>query len=151
MQQQDSDGLSSHVRHQFPFDRFLGHQPNGPAGAALGRIGADHGDDALLLTAVEHLGGSRTLFFIKRTIQSSLTVAVTEPANCLRSEWNRFRDLRSADALGKLQQRQRPQNHADLLDAAFDEAPQLALVLLGDTEVHRWARHTLSMRQNNSA
>ncbi|MGH9455114.1 MAG: hypothetical protein ACRD2O_14215, partial [Terriglobia bacterium] len=45
--EQDPDCLSSHFRRQLAFHGLLGNQTHGPAAIALGRIAANHGDDAL--------------------------------------------------------------------------------------------------------
>jgi hypothetical protein len=39
------------------FYRFFAQQPNRPAGAALGRVGAHHGDDPLFPLVVQYFGG----------------------------------------------------------------------------------------------
>src|SRR5262249_4190930 len=103
VEQQNSDGLSSHVRNQFAFHRFFGYEADCPTGAAFGRIGTHHSDDSLLLIAVEHLGGAGALLLIERALQSYFLVAVAESANRLRREWNGFGDLRRADVLRQLQ------------------------------------------------
>ena len=62
MQQQDANGLSADARNQSPFDGFFGHQSHGPTGPAFWRIAAYHGDDALFLVGVQHLGRAGPLF-----------------------------------------------------------------------------------------
>ena len=64
MEQQNSDGLSSYLWNQFSLYRFFGHQPDRPAGAALGRVGTHHGDDPLFLVVVQYFGGTRSLLLI---------------------------------------------------------------------------------------
>src|SRR6185503_11667654 len=43
--EKNADGFSSHAGRQFALDGFLRRQPDGPTGAAFGRIGANQGDD----------------------------------------------------------------------------------------------------------
>src|SRR5829696_7783837 len=119
VEQQNSDGLSSHLRNQFAFYGFLGNEADRPTGATFGRVGAHHGDNPLLLGAVEHLGGAGALLLIERALQSCFLVAVTEPPNRLRREWNAHCDLRGTDFLRQLQQSQGPQHDPDLLHTSF--------------------------------
>lgn len=121
MEQQNSDGLSSHLWNQFSLYRFFGHQPNRPTGAALGRVGAHHGDDPLFLVVVQYFGGAGSLLLMESALQSGLLVAVAESTNGLWGERNRLGDLGSTDVLSQLQQRQGAQDHADLLNAAFQK------------------------------
>src|ERR1022692_4768900 len=98
------------------------NQPDRPAGAPCGRVGAHHGDDPLSLVVVQHCGGAGALLLVEGALQSDLLVAVAESPNGLRSQRDRFSDLGSTDVLSQLQQRQGAQNHADLLYAAFEKA-----------------------------
>jgi len=55
--------------NQFPFDRVLRYQTNGPASEAFGRLTADHGDDPLFLSGIQNLGRSGSLPFIERSVE----------------------------------------------------------------------------------
>ena len=100
MEQQNTDGFPAYSRDQSPFDRFFDHEPHGPASAALWRIAANHCDNALLLSSVEHFGRSRPFLLIEGTFQSALLVSVADFTNGLRGEWDHVGNLRSAGALG---------------------------------------------------
>ena len=99
MEQQNPNGLPSHLRRQFSFRRFFGYKANRPAGATCWRIATDHRDDALFLVTVQHLGGAGPLFLVKGAIQAGLLIAMVESANCLWGEWDHLGDLRSTGSL----------------------------------------------------
>jgi hypothetical protein len=86
VEQQNPDGLSSHLWNQLSLHRFFGHQPDRPAGAARGRVGAHHGDDPLFLVVVQYFSGAGSLLLIKSTLQSGFLVAVAESTNGLWGE-----------------------------------------------------------------
>src|SRR5258708_34643109 len=44
---------------------FFGHQPHGPAGTALGRVTADHSNNALSLGIVQQRSRSRSRLIVK--------------------------------------------------------------------------------------
>jgi hypothetical protein len=98
--------VSLHAGRQFALDGFLRHQPDGPTGAAFGRIGANQGDDPLLLAGVEHSRRTRALFLIQRGFQSALLVAASQVAYGLSRQVNHAGNPRRADAFGQVQQRQ---------------------------------------------
>src|SRR5215475_931405 len=54
VEEKNADGFPSYARSQFALNGLLGDQPHGPAGAAFGRVAADHGDNPLFLAGVEH-------------------------------------------------------------------------------------------------
>ena len=68
-QQENPNGFTSYTWNQFAFDGFLRHQAYRPTGAAFRRATAYHCNQTLLLTIVEHLGGSVVL------IPNGVTVA----------------------------------------------------------------------------
>ena len=84
MQQQNPDALPSHSRNQSSFDGFLGYQPHGPAGAALWRITANHGDNALPLAVFQQIGRSGPLLFIECAFEAPLPIAMADLPNRLR-------------------------------------------------------------------
>jgi len=100
--QQNSDRLSSRAGDQFAFDRLFGDQPHGPTRSTLWRLTTNHGDDALLLGIVENLFRARTLFVVQGGIQAVAVVAVSDFANCLRSQREGFPDMRGGKPLTKL-------------------------------------------------
>src|SRR5580693_8938059 len=100
--QQNPDCLSAHLRDQFPFDRFLGYQPNRPARPALRRIATDHGDDALLLGAVEKLIRPRSLFLVEGSLKAATVVAMRNLADRLRGQGKVLRGLRRRHPAGQL-------------------------------------------------
>src|ERR1700730_1401500 len=118
--EQYPDGFPSHARNQSSFHGFLGYQPHGPAGAALGRVTANHGDNALPLAILQHRGCSRALLLVEGTIETSLRVAMSDLPNRLRSQRNNAGNARSTGAPCQLKQRERPQNDSHLLHAASE-------------------------------
>jgi hypothetical protein len=150
VEEQNPDGFPSHAGNQSPLHGLLGHQSHGPAGAALRRIAAHHGDDPLLPAVVQHSRGAGALLIVERRLQATLLVAMADLSNGLRREWEHAGDARRTDALGQLQERHGAQDDTDLLYAAAQQLRQLALVLLFDFDTQGWASHTASMRQNIS-
>ena len=102
--QQNSDCLSAHLGNQFPFDGLFGDQADCPSGAAFRRFAADHGDNTLLLWAVENLLGSRPLFGVDGRIQTVVHVAMRDLADRLRRKGESLSDLRCGETVGKLAQ-----------------------------------------------
>ena len=100
--QQNSDCLSAHLGNQLPFDGLFGDQADGPSGTAFRRFAADHGDNTLLLWAVENLPGSRPLFGVDGGIQAVAHVAMGDLANRFGSKGESLSDLRRTEAVGKL-------------------------------------------------
>jgi len=100
--QQNPDGLSAHLGNQFPFDGLFGDQADGPTGTAFRRFTADHGNNTLLLWAVENLLGSRSLFGVDGGIQTVVHVAMGDLADRLRSKGESLSDLRRGETVGKL-------------------------------------------------
>ena len=100
--QQNPDCLSAHLGNQLPFDGLFGDQADRPAGTALRRFTADHGDNTLLLWAVENLLGSRSLFGVDGGFQSVAHVAMGDLADRLRSKGKSLSDLRRRETVGKL-------------------------------------------------
>ena len=92
-------------------------QADRPTGPAFRRFTTDHGNDALLLGAVENLLGSRPLFGVNGGTQTITDVAMGDLADCLSGKGKCLRDLRCGEAVGKLAQRKRSQDDAYLLNA----------------------------------
>src|SRR5215467_864407 len=99
VKQQNPYRLPSYLRHQFTLHRFFGHQANRPPGATLWRIATDHGDNALFLVSIQHLGGAWPLLLVKRTLQASPLIAMAESANGLRCERDHLSNPRSTGIL----------------------------------------------------
>jgi hypothetical protein len=100
--QQNPNCLSTHLGNQLPFDGLFGDQANGPTGTAFRRFAADHGDNTLLLWAVENLPGSRPLFGIDGGIQAVAPVAMGDLADRLRRKGESLSDLRGGETVGQL-------------------------------------------------
>src|ERR1700726_860629 len=100
VEEQNPDGFSSYVRHQFPLDGFFGHQTHRPAGVTLRRIAAYHGNNALFLVHVQHFGRAGARLLIESAIQAGLLVAMAEPTNGLWSERNHLGNLGGTGFLG---------------------------------------------------
>ncbi len=132
MQEQNPDRFPPHSRNQLPLDRLLGDQSHGPTCLPLGRFGAHHGDNALLLIGVQDLCRARALLLIQGAVEASLLVAMPQSTNCLRSQLHQFGDLGRTGMLSQLQERQRPKDHPDLLHSSLYQFPQFLLVLFCD-------------------
>jgi hypothetical protein len=100
--QQNPDCLSAHFGHQLALDSLFGDQADRPTGSAFRRLTADHGNDALLLGAIENLLGSRSLFGINGGIQTVIGVAMGDLADRLSGKGECLRDFRCGEAVGKL-------------------------------------------------
>ena len=150
VKEQNPNGFSSHPRDQSPFDSFLYHQTDGPAGAAFGRIAAHHSDDPLFLRIVEYGCCAGALLFEQRRFQTALLVTTRNRTDALRSERNDLRDPGCAGAFGQLQQHQGAQNDSNLLNTATQQFGECLLISWRDFDLQRWTTHTPSMRQNNS-
>jgi hypothetical protein len=100
--QQNPDCLSAHLGYQLALDGLFGDQAERPAGPTFRRLTADHGNDALLLGAIENLLGSRSLFGVNGGAQTVTDVAMGDLADRLSGKGECLRDLRSGEAFGKL-------------------------------------------------
>jgi len=113
-----------------------------PAGAAVGRITAHHGDNPLLLAVIEHSGGAGALLLEQRGFQTAPLVTATDGANGLRGERDDPGNPRRTGASSQLQQRQGTQDDAHLLHAAAEQFGEFFLVLRRDIDRERWTTHT---------
>jgi len=87
-------------------------------GAALRRIAAGHGDDALALFGRKQAGRAGPLLVVKRPFEATLLIAPGEIAHSLPRQGQDCGDLRSAHSFCELQQRNGAHRDADLCDAA---------------------------------
>jgi len=150
VEQQDANGLSSYLRHKFPFHRFFSHQTHRPARAALWRTAAHHRDNPLFMVGVQHFSGTRSLFLIENAIQTCLLVPMAKPTDGLWSERDHLGDLRGTGTSSQLRECQGPQDYTDLLHPTLQQLSEFSLILFGDIDLQRWTTHTQSMGQNNS-
>ena len=119
--EEDSNGFPARLWHELSFDCFLYDQANGPARPAFGRVTTDHGDDALLFRRVQQRFRARAILFIKRALQTSLLVAVSDGSDRFRRQLlQRSRRLRRAGSVSKVQQRQSAQRNSNRLDTAAE-------------------------------
>src|ERR1035437_1622683 len=100
--EQNPDCLAAHIGYQLAFDGLFGDQADRPTGPAFRRLTADHGNDALLLGAIENLLGSRSLFGGSGRTQTVTDVAMGDLADRLSGKGECLRDLRCGEAVGKL-------------------------------------------------
>ena len=100
--QQNSDCLSAHLGNQFPLDGLFGDQADRPTGPTFRRLTADHGNDALLLGAIENLLGSRSVFGVNGGTKTVTDVAMGDLADSLSGKGECLRDFRCGEAVGKL-------------------------------------------------
>ena len=77
VEKQYADGFPADSGNQSPLDGSFHHQPHSRASAALWRITANHGDDALLLAIVEYFGRSWPFLLVEGALQATLLVSVT--------------------------------------------------------------------------
>jgi len=138
VKEQNPNGFSSHPRDQSPFDTFLDHQTDGPAGSTFGRIAAHHSDDPLFLGIVEYGGCAGALLFEQRRFQTALLVTTRNRTDGLRSERNDLRDPQCAGAFGQLQQYQGAQDdsNAEHRHSAVWRVPSDLLARLRSSEAH---------------
>src|SRR6516225_7866170 len=85
--EQNADRLTSHPRHQFPLHRFLGSQADRPTSLSLWRLGADHGDDTLFVSRLQHRYRARSLLLIERPFQTALQITMGDGTNGLGREF----------------------------------------------------------------
>ena len=85
------------------FDGFFGHQSHRPTGEALGRIAADHGNNALLLAVFQQRFGSRPLLLVKSPFQPAFLIAMADFADRLRRQRHHARNPGRTDPFGQLQ------------------------------------------------
>src|SRR5664279_2871665 len=100
--QQNPDCLSAHIGYQLALDGFFGDQADRPTGPTFRRLTADHGNDALLLGAIEDLLGSWSLFSVNGGTQTVTGVAMGDLADRLSGKRECLRDFRCGEAVGKL-------------------------------------------------
>src|ERR1035437_7602000 len=100
--QQNPDCLSAHLGYQLALDGLFGDQADRPTCSTFRRLTADHGNDALLLGAIENLLGSRSLFGVNGGTQTVTDVAMGDLADRLSGKGECLRDLRCGEAVGKL-------------------------------------------------
>src|ERR1039457_3317461 len=148
VEEQNPDGFPSHAWDQSALHRFLGHQSHGPAGAALWRATAHHGDDPLLLAVYQNRRSPWPLLVVERGFEATRLVTMTDLPNRLWRQWDHAGNPRCTNALGQLQERQGSQDDTDLLHAAAQQPRQFLLVFRFDFDTQGWASHTPSMRQN---
>jgi hypothetical protein len=115
--QQNPDGFATDAGHQLALDRLFHDQAYGPAGAALGRITANHGDNALLSGGLQKRFGAAPLALVQRTFQAAVQIAMSDTAHGLRRKMSHARHRRSRVTVGQLLQGNRSQNHSYLLDS----------------------------------
>ena len=100
--EQNPDCLSAHLGHQLALDSLFGDQTDRPTCPAFRRHTADHGNDALLLGAIENFPGSRALFGINGGTQAVTEVAMGDLADRLGGKGKCLCDLRRGETVGKL-------------------------------------------------
>ena len=105
MEQQYSYAFSSHSRNQFAFYGFFGHQADRPPRTTFGRVATDHGDDALFLTVIQKRFCAWALFFVKRSVEAAVLIAVANPANRLWRQRDDAGDPGCAHSFRQLQER----------------------------------------------
>src|ERR1039457_3072839 len=140
--QQNPDCLSAHLGRQVALDGLFGEQADRPTGPTLRRFTADHGNDALLLGAIENLLGSWSLFVVNGAIQAVTDVAMGDVADRIGSKGECLRYLRCGETVGKLAQRKHSQDDAYLLNAPSQQLADLREVFRLDFDRDRAARHT---------
>ena len=74
-----------------PFDRFLGHQPDGPAGITFWRIAANHRDNALPLAFLQDGCRTRPLLVIECLFHAGIDTPPADLSHGLGSPTNNLR------------------------------------------------------------
>lgn len=114
--QKDADCFPADLRDELPFDRLFRYQTNRPTRMSFRGLATDHGDNPLLRGSIQQGRRAWPLLVIKRTIHATILIAMADPAYRLRRKLKQFGDPRSRDTLAKLQKRQSPKDHANLLN-----------------------------------
>ena len=135
MQQQPPNGFAAHLPYQPALDGFRGHQPHGPAGTALRRRTADHGDDALFLAGVKHGYGSGPRPFVKGLLQTPVLVPPPDCAHRFGRQPHLGCDRRGRAAFVQATQYQRPQYGAHRLHATAQDIIQLFTIALAQAHL----------------
>jgi hypothetical protein len=143
--QQNSDCLPAHLGNQLPFDGLFGDQPDGPSGTAFWRFAADHGNNTLLLGAVENLLCPRPMFGVDGGIQAVAHVAMGDLADRFRSKGESLSDLRCGETARKPAERKRSHDDANLLNASAQDLADLHEVRRLNFDRNGAPRHTTSM------
>ena len=76
--QQNTNGLSAHIRDQFAFNNLFRQQSHCPACPTFRRRRADHCDDPLLLLLVQGRSFARSSGIKQRPLDSSLLIALAD-------------------------------------------------------------------------
>ena len=87
VEEQNPDRFPSHAWDQSALHRFLGYQSHGPAGAALWRVTAHHGDDPLLLAVFQNRRSAGPLLVVERGFEATRLVTMADLPNRLWREW----------------------------------------------------------------
>ena len=145
-EEQNTNRFSARPRDQSSLDGFFGDQPHRPAGAALGRVAANHGDDALTLLGRKQTGCARPLLVVECALEPALLIAPREIKNRLPRQRQHGGDLRRAHSVSEPLQRHRSQRHANLFDSAGEQLLQRRLILLGNLHTQSRATYASSLR-----
>jgi len=130
VEEQQPDGFSAYLRNQTSLHRFFGHQTHRPPRPSLGRITANHGDDAFSFRRLQQCRRTRAILIVKSLFQPRLFVPAPDLAHGFGSQRNQTSDFGSRLAVAELPQRQSAKNSAHRLHSAAEHAVQLIAVRL---------------------
>src|ERR1017187_3059886 len=105
VEEQNPDRFPSHAWDQPALHLFLGHQSHGPAGTALWRVAAHHGDDPLLLAVFQNRRSAGSLLVVESGFEATGLVTMADLPNRLWRERDHVGNPRCTYALGQLQER----------------------------------------------
>ncbi len=149
MEQQKPDCLSTDPGYQSTLDRLFGHQPNGPAGATLRRIAANHRDDPLLFSGFQHRRRTGPRFIVERLIKAGIRIAPPDLTHRFGRQPHNLRNLGYRLAFMQVLQGQGPQHRAHWLNSTGQNAGQMTAIrfLQSDLETSI-CPHELIVSQN---
>ena len=135
--QQHPDCFPPHLWNQFSFHRLFGDQTHRPARLALRRIAAHHGNDPLLFRRIQQLFGSTPAPLVKRLLQATLLISMSNSPDRLSGQMHDPGHDRSRLSGCQLIQGDRTQDHSHLLNPGAKDLPNRFLILAGKLEVDR--------------
>jgi hypothetical protein len=135
VEQQDPNGFTANIRHQFAFHGLLGYQPHGPSRAPLRRIATNHGNDPLFLAGVERHGRAWMLLIVQRPVQALVLIAPPDLAHCFGSQHDVRGHLGHRLTIVQLGEGESAKNHPDRLNTTSKQQGHFVPVALGQTDV----------------
>ena len=135
VKQQDPDGFTTYVRHQFAFYGFLGYQSHGPSRTPFGRITTHHRNDTLFLAGVERHGCSRMLLIVERPVQALFLIAASDLAHSFGGQSDITCHFGHRLTVMQLGEGESTKNHPNGLNTTSKQQVHFVPVTLGQANV----------------